>query len=131
MPISVSWYGDSQRMIQVRFVAGWDVADFMTMFENSASLMRQVEHPVHVIYDFSTSTVTPRDLLAGFHFANRILPSNQGVVVYVNANAVMKAFVLMAKRTGLPAAKYIYNADSREDAYRLIIDKAHRVQQSA
>ncbi len=131
MPISISWYGDSQRMIQARFMGQWDVSDFIMVLENSASMMRQVSHPVHVIYDFSTSTATPRDLLAGFHFANRILPSNQGVVVYVNANSVIKAFVLMAKRTGLPAAKYIYNADTREDAYRLIIDKAHRVQQSA
>ena len=131
MPISISWYGDSQRMIQARFMGQWDVSDFMTVLENSASLMRQVEHPVHLIYDFSSSTATPRDLLAGYHFANRILQSNQGVVVYVNANSVIKAFVLMAKRTGLPAARHIYNADSREDAYRIIIDKAHRVQQSA
>lgn len=131
MPISIGWYGDSQRMIHARFIGQWDVSDFINVLENSASLMQQVTHPVHVIYDFSASTATPRDLLAGYHFANRILPSNQGVVVYVNANSVIKAFVLMAKRTGLPAAKYIYNTDSREDAYRLIIDKAHRVQQSA
>lgn len=131
MPISIGWYGDSQRMIQARFIGQWDVSDFINVLENSASLMRQVTHPVHIIYDFSASTATPRDLLAGYHFANRILPSNQGVVVYVNANSVIKAFILMAKRTGLPAAKYIYNADSQEDAYRLIIDKAHRVRQSA
>lgn len=127
MPISMSWYGDSQRMIQARFVGKWDVADFMTMLDNSATMMRTVSYPVHLICDFSASTTTPRDLLAGFQFANRILPSNQGVVVYLNANSVIKAFVLMAKRTGLPAAKHIYNADSREDALQIIIDRAHRV----
>jgi|GEM_PF-5182457 len=127
MPISISWYGDSQRMIRARFIGNWDVSDFMSVLDNSATMMRQVPHPVHVIYEFAESTATPRDLLAGFHFANRILPTNQGVVVYVNANAVIKAFVLMAKRTGLPAVKHIYNTDSREDALRIIIDREHRV----
>lgn len=127
MPVSISWFGDSQRMIRACFIGNWDVSDFMSVQDNSASMMRQVPHPVHVIYEFGESTATPRDLLAGYHFANRILPANQGVVVYVNANAVIKAFVLMAKRTGLPAAKYIYNTESREDALRIIIDREHRV----
>ncbi|MGB7337311.1 MAG: hypothetical protein WBC91_00350 [Phototrophicaceae bacterium] len=128
MPVSLNWYGRSQRMVQARFIGQWDVSDFITTYENTAALMQQVSHPVHVIYDFKESTATPRDLLAGFQFANRILPSNQGVVVYVSANAVIKAFVLMAKRMGLPAVEHIYNVDTQEDAYRIIIEKAHRVQ---
>lgn len=127
MPVNVGWYGKSHRLIQARFVGQWDVADFMTTLENSASLMSQVDHIVHMIYNFNDSTSTPRDLLAGFHFANRILPANQGVVVYVRANAVIKAFILMAKRTGLPASKHIYNADTREEAYQIIIEHEHRV----
>lgn len=127
MPVNIGWYGNSQRIIQARFVGYWDVADFITTFENAAALMSQVSHPVHVIYDFEESTSTPRDFLAGLHFANRILPTNQGVVVYVRANAVIKAFVLMAKRTGLPAAQHIYNADTREQAYQIMIEHEHLI----
>lgn len=127
MPVNIGWYGKSQRLIQARFIEQWDVADFITTLENSASLMSQVNHPVHMIFNFNESTSTPRDLMAGFHFANRILPTNQGVVVYVRANAVIKAFILMAKRTGLQATKHIYNADTREEAYQIIIEQEHLV----
>lgn len=126
MPINIGWSGSSQRIIQVRFVGEWDVADFITILENSATMMRYVNHPVHVLYDFKESSSTPRDLLAGLHFANRILPTNQGVVVYINANSVIKAFILMAKRMGLPASKFIYNADSREQAYQIMIEKGYQ-----
>lgn len=127
MPINIGWHGNSQRIIQIRVIGDWDVADFITTLENSATMMRHVSHPVHILYDFNKSTSTPRDFLAGLHFANRILPTNQGVVVYVGANSVIKAFILMAKRTGLPASKYIYNADSREQAYQIMVEQGHRV----
>ncbi|MGJ3239447.1 MAG: hypothetical protein ACFE0Q_12125 [Anaerolineae bacterium] len=128
MPIRLNWYGNSHRMILIRFIGAWQVADFITALDNSANMIHSAQHPVHLIYDFSNSGATPRDLLAGLHHANRIAPANQGVMVYVNANAVIKAFVLMAKRAGLPMSRHIYHADSHADAYRMIIDKAHLVQ---
>lgn len=130
MPISLNWYGTSQRMILARFTDEWDVSDYITAYQNSVNLMQQVSYPVHMIYDFRESITTPRDMLGGFQHINKLLPPNQGVVVYVGANSVMKAFVMMAKRMGLRTAKYIYLVDSTEDAYRIIIEKAHRVEHS-
>ncbi|MEM9952836.1 MAG: hypothetical protein AAFV93_02095 [Chloroflexota bacterium] len=131
MPVSLNWYGAAQRMVRARFMGEWDVSDFITAYQNSVDLMQQVSYPVHMIYDFRESTSTPRDLLGGFQHINKMLPKNQGVVVYVGANSVIKAFVLMAKRMGLRAVKHIYTVDTDEEAFKIIIEKAHRVGQSA
>jgi len=127
MPINLGWYNNTHNIMQLRFTEQWDVTDFITALDKRAQYIHNVPHTVHMIYDFSESLATPRDLLAGLQHANRTLPQNQGIVVYLNANAVIKAFVLMAKRTGLPATKYLYNADTREQALNIIHEKAPRV----
>lgn len=127
MPITIGWYRNTNHIVQMSFDSQWDLSDFTAAIDKSTHLINAVPYTVHLIYDFSNSLTTPRDLLAGLQYANRLLPHNQGIVVYLNANAVIKAFILMAKRAGLPAAKYIYNADTHEQALKIIEDKAHRV----
>lgn len=129
MPISVTWHNINQTIIKMTFDGLWDVADFIAAHDRSLKMMHQVSHcqTIHMMLDFKVSQATPRDLLSGFQYINRTLPPNQGIVVYINANSVIKAFVLMAKRAGLPATEFIYHADTLDDAYRLIDAKAYRV----
>lgn len=128
MPIHVDWDPQQPRIMRLTFIGKWNRRDFIAALDACAEQIFQTPRTVHVIYDFNESAAPPRDMLAGLQHANRILPPNQGVVVYLNANSVVKAFLLMAKRYDLPATRYIYNADSYTEALALIRKKAPRMQ---
>lgn len=126
MPIQIDWLNTEQTVIYVRFLGNWNRQSYMTLIDTAKSMMESVSSKVHLIHDFSQSSSTPRDLLVGMQYANKQLVPNQGLTVLVNANSVIQAYVLMAKRTGLPVASQIYYATSKEDALQVIKKKAHR-----
>lgn len=127
MPIQIDWLNKEQTVIYVRFLGKWDRHSYQTLVDTTQSMIDSVSHKVHLIHDFTQSHSTPRDLLVGMQYANKQLPVNQGLSVFINANSVIQAYVLMAKRTGLPAASHIYYANSIEDALQTIKKKAHRI----
>jgi hypothetical protein len=130
MSIEINWLDDSHTIIAVHFIGEWNLQSYQTIVDASAQMMQTVANPVHLIHDFSQSHSAPRDLLAGIHYANKRLSSNQGISVLVNANSVIKAYILMAKHTGLPAAMRVYHAHSQEEALQVIQKKAQRIQTS-
>ncbi|MEL6308918.1 MAG: hypothetical protein AAFN11_13170 [Chloroflexota bacterium] len=128
MPIDIQWHKQQPRLMELTFKGQWDNEAFVDALTTSTQAILETPHTVHMIYNFSESSTPPRDMLAGLHFANRVLPPNQGVVVYLNANSVIKAFVLMAKRFDLAVTRYLYHADSHQEAFKLIKTKAERTQ---
>ena len=124
MPIQLDWLNKEQTIIYVRFLGRWNRHSYTTLVDTSKSMIESVEHQVHQIHDFTQSHSTPRDLLAGMQYANKQLAPNQGLTILLHANSVIQAYVLMAKRTGLPLANHIYQAISTEDALQVIRKKA-------
>lgn len=127
MPIQISWLNEEKSVLVARFVGEWGMNDYFRFVDEREGLIQAQPHLVHLIYDYSDSSSNPKDLLAGAQYANKHMPSNQGVVVFLKANAVIKAFMLMAKRTGLPVTRYVYTAETKEEALSLIEKKAKRV----
>jgi hypothetical protein len=127
MAIQVSWMDESKTVLVARYAGEWTMGDYFRFVEEREALIMAQAHKVHIVYDYSDSTSTPKDLLAGAQYANKHMPNNQGIVVLLKANPVIKAFMLMAKRTGLPVTRYVYTAESKEEALSLIEKKAHRV----
>lgn len=127
MPIQIAWLSEEKTVIVARFVGEWTMSDYFRFVDEREGLIKAQPHLVHLIYDYSESVSNPKDLLAGAQYANKHMPSNQGVVVFLKANAVIKAFMLMAKRTGLPVTRYVYTAESKDEALSLIEKKAKRV----
>jgi hypothetical protein len=130
MPIQIDWFDPKRRLIQVCFIGEWNLRRYRTLIDISNSMIQSVSHKVHLIHDFSQSQSTPRDLLVGMQYANKKLLANQGLTVLINANSVIKSYVLMAKRTGLPAVTHIYHATTLEEALQVIRKNAYRVKTS-
>jgi hypothetical protein len=127
MGIQVSWLNESKTVLVARFVGEWTMGDYFRFVDEREALIMAQPQTVHLLYDYSESTATPKDLLAGAQYANKHMPNNQGLVIFLKANSVIKAFMLMAKRTGLPVTRYVYTAESKEEALSLIEKKANRV----
>lgn len=130
MPIQIDWLNQQQNIIYVRFIKEWNLRRYRTLIDTSNRMIQTVSHPVHLIHDFSQSESTPRELLVGMQYANKQLSANQGLTILINANSVISAYVLMAKRTGLPSARHIYHATSFEESLHLIKKHAHRINAS-
>ena len=127
MGIQVSWLNENKAVLVARFVGEWTMVDYCRFVVERELLIKAQANLVHIVYDYSESSSTPKDLLAGAQYANKHMPSNQGLVIFLKANSVIKAFMLMAKRTGLPVTRYVYTAESKEEALSLIEKKANRV----
>jgi hypothetical protein len=127
MGIQVAWMNDSKTVLVARFLGEWTMGDYFRFVDEREALMQAQPHMVHLLYDFSESSSNPQDFLAGTQYANKHMPNNQGLVIYLKANSVIKAYMLMAKRTGLPVTRYVYTAESKEEALSLIEKKANRV----
>jgi hypothetical protein len=127
MAIQVSWLDESKTVLIAHYAGEWTMSDYFRFVDEREAMIMAQPHLVHIIYDYTDSNSTPKDLLAGAQYANKHMPRNQGLVVFLKANAVIKAFTLMAKRTGLPVTRYVYTAESKEEALSLIEKKAHRV----
>ena len=125
MPIDIHWHKQNH-LIVLTFKGQWDNESFIDALTKSTHAILETPHTVHMIYDFSESNTPPRDMLAGLHYANRVLPPNHGVVIYLNANSVIKAFILMAKRFDLAVTRYLYHASSHQEALHVIKAKAER-----
>jgi len=130
MPIQIDWLNEEHNIIYVRFLGKWNRYSYTSLVDTTNAMIETVSNEVHLIHDFTQSQATPRDLLAGLQYANKQLRPNQGLSIYLNANSVIHAYVLMAKRTGLPATAHIYYANSKETAIELIEKKAPRTKTS-
>jgi hypothetical protein len=127
MAIQVSWMDESKTVLVARFTGEWTMSDYFRFVDEREVMIMAQPHKVHIIYDYTESSSNPKDLLAGAQYANKHMPTNQGLVVFLKANPVIKAFMLMAKRTGLPVTRYVYTAESKDEALLLIEKKANRV----
>ena len=127
MAIQVSWMDESKTVLVARFTGEWTMSDYFRFVDEREVMIMAQPHKVHIIYDYTESISNPKDLLAGAQYANKHMPNNQGIVVFLKANPVIKAFMLMAKRTGLPVTRYVYTAESKDEALLLIEKKANRV----
>ena len=128
MPIQIDWFNQEHTIISARFMGKWNRHSYTMLIDIAKSMIETVEHHVHLIFDFSQSQSAPRDLLVGMQYANKQILPNQGLTVYINANSVILAYVLMAKRTGLPLASRIFYAESKDAALQILNKKVNPTQ---
>jgi len=124
MAVEMKWVTDDHRILLQTFSGKWTVDDYHIMVDEAAKLLGQADHLVHIITDWTLSTANPPNLMAGARYAEKKLPANQGVVVYVNADGVIKAFIRIAQTLRMKAVENLYLANSVEEALEIIYQKS-------
>jgi hypothetical protein len=132
MGISVGWDNDDKTVIRWTLLDPWDAADFRAAFEQSQTLMKTVEHTVHILADGRAVTKVPvgsvmsnaRMMIAGY-------PSNLGIHVAVSQNLLIRVIDQAVGRL-LPkgVGKGIYAVETLDEAYALFAREAQKTKQT-
>lgn len=120
MSITIEWYDDQETILLETFSGSWGLPDYMQLVDDAALLLKQKEHIVHIIADFTATKSVPHQVLTGARYAERKLPANQGVVVFVQPGGIIGTFIKITKQMGFKATTQLYIADTVNEAVDLI-----------
>ncbi len=120
LPITIAWYDDEETILLETFNGVWDLHDYMQLVDEAALLLKQKDHIVHVIADFTATKLVPHQVLTGARYAERKLPANQGVVVFVQPGGIIGTFIKITKQMGFKATTQLYIAETVDSALEII-----------
>jgi len=126
LSITLDWFNTTHTILLATFAGKWTLDDYHLMIDEGASRINAENHTVHVIYDLTQTNTTPAHLMSAARYAEKRLPENQGIVIFVGANVIIKAFLRMAHQMKLKAARYTYTVDTLEDALIFIEEKEEK-----
>ena len=128
MPIEIAWEDDAHTILLQTIVGEYTIQDYQAMVDESVRWMRQEDHAVHIISDFRRAGSTPVNALAGARHAEKHMAPNQGLVIFVGANALVQTFVNVARRAGLKVVQDVRMVTTLEAAYQIIAEEGAGVQ---
>ena len=124
MPITYEWDNPEQTILLETFEGRWTLEEYHTLVDAAADMLNSVEGYVHVIADFSQSRSSPKNIMSGARYAEKRLPRNQGVVVFVQPNVIFQAFIRVAQQLNFRAARHLLLADDLDEARQMIAEHA-------
>lgn len=124
MGISWHWDNTEETILYEMLEGDWTIEEYHGLVDEAAALLSERDHVVHVILDFTHSHRLPPNLLAGARYAEKKLPSNQGIVVFVKPDAFVKTLINIARQLGFHATEHLYMAATAEEARQVIATHA-------
>lgn len=119
MSVHASWYTDDQTIIHIQFMGKWQWADFHTAFNQSRSLVSQVDHPVDILMDFTQSEHIPNGAIGEVRRAAHDVHPNRRFVMVVGVSKMLDMLFRIVKQIYPSATQKMNTADSIE----LALDK--------
>lgn len=123
MPIEFTWDGPDHTILLEIIKGSYTLEDYRGMVDEAAHRLSREEHIVHIIADFRNAAPPPLNALTGALYAEKRMPPNQGIVVYVGVGALLQSFINVTQKADLKIARHLYTARSIEEARRIIAEK--------
>lgn len=120
MVIIVEWYNTEETILLETFDTFWTTEDYFHLVDKAAAYLEQKDYLVHIIADFSATRSIPPNAMSGIRYAEKKLPANQGVIIFVAPGTIITLFLRIARQLNLKAAAQIYTADTVQMAYERI-----------
>lgn len=120
MPTQVIWDNPEKTIIRHIYTGHVSTNDYKAVALLSANMLNTVSHLVDVIIILNDVRPNIDGFLRGSHFANKIMPVNQRLVVIVNADVHLQGIVKMASKFTPKIAHQTQFVDTIEEAYQLI-----------
>jgi hypothetical protein len=129
MGITTTWYNTEQTIVLEKFDPDFSSADYINMVRQAREMILSRKAWTHVIVDFSAVKHIPRSInpMNMMREVKAAHPTNQGIVVYVNATMLVDTMVSIAKNIGMEAAAHVHNAKSIEEALQIIEREAPKL----
>lgn len=123
MGIKVSWANEQKTIVMVKFESGWTWEDFDASVDQSYVLMKECDHPVHVIVDSLEAPMPPSPQVIG-HLQRAWMsrPSNFGVQVMVGGESFVNVVANVFSKVFPTAGAVTPVAKTVEDAYAKIAE---------
>ena len=116
MPIEVRWGDEAHNYIYYRLIDPWDWDHYQAMCPNWRHLADEADGTVCTIVDFTETAHLPRGVLVHLQkFVVNPHPNN-GVIVMVGANPLIRAIINTMQRLYPKAAKSLTLVTTREEA---------------
>jgi hypothetical protein len=104
MPISAEWDNREHTIVRIQVTDPWTIEEYTQAGTRSWDLIETVNHPVHLIIDFTHAYSFPKNLLASAPTTHSQIHPRQALVVGVRISpylqAVMKAAIRVFPRLG-------------------------------
>lgn len=123
MPVSIFWNDDNKTILIEKFEGKWTITDWYQLNDDAAVKLAEVSHTVHVIVDATDAAPPPAQMLMGVQYAIKKMPSNQGITIFVKLTRLLKMFMDFGKQIAPETTRYVYAAESLDEAHRLIAEK--------
>ena len=120
MPVTLEWFNADKTILLETFEGSWTLQDYYDLVDRAADRLATVEHPVHIIVEATRSATLPAQMTSGMRYALRKLPPNQGIVVFVGANAFMRVLIGIAGKLSPRMADSLYTAETLQQAEEMI-----------
>ena len=120
MPTQVIWDNPEKTIIRQIYTGHVSTTDYKAVSLLSATMLNTVAHPVDVMIILNDVRPNIEGFLRGSHYANKIMPANQRLVVIVNADVHLQGIVKMASKFTPKIAQQTQFVDTIEEAYQLI-----------
>lgn len=120
MPTQVIWDNPEKTIIRHVYIGNATITDYMAVAQLNAAMLNTVSHPVDVIITLTNVNPNSDGFLRGAHYANKIIPKNQRLVVIVNADVHMQGLVKMVAKFTPDLSKHTHFVDTLDEAYHLI-----------
>ncbi len=118
MPATFEWYSDNKTIIYEQFSGDWTWGDFVVCIKGACDLMREVDHDVVTIADYTESQTLPMSG-ASLKIARDVMdyaPDNWRGVVIVSNHRLIKAMVSLFQNANRTFGDKVYLESTLDDA---------------
>lgn len=122
MPISVYWDDEAHTIIRRDHIGEWTVAEVEQSTYDIQALSREVQHPFHIIFNFTESRTFPMKILAAAQGVEETISPYQRLVIAVKMPSYLQALAHIAGRIYPKLAENTFFVDKIETARALIQD---------
>jgi len=124
MPATYQWFDDSKTIMIEEFSGQWTWNDFTDCIKGATDLIREVDHDVIAIADYTETKMMPVSG-ASLKIARDVMnyaPDNWRGVIIVTNNRLIRSMVSLFQNANRTFGDKVYLEPTRDDAVRLAIE---------
>ena len=122
MPINIRWYNDEKTILLEELSGTYTLDDYIALIDEAREHVMSCDHTVDIIGDFTGTNhrKLPHYLMSAARYADKQVPPNQGIAVFVNPGMFIETILRMARQLQIQAADEVVVAKTVDEAVEII-----------
>ena len=119
MSVKVLWDNPEHTAVCFVFEQPWNWHELQAARTQQHQMLNSVDHTVHVIMDFTRSSILPRNPIARLKSVSENRPTNTGMIVLVGASAFIQTIAQLYRRLYGGSLRFAA-VSTRDEAHEVI-----------